>query len=440
MDFLLDVFVFELTFHVITSCPAAAYDRRHRFHVMRGPEKNTSASCYHPRVSEKSGFKWTVALILFGVLFLGVSDTQLVAPLLPLIAQDLKTTAGRAGIIVTAYSLAAAGFALLVGPVSDRVGRKRVLVAGLTLFTVASFLTYHVSSFSALVILRAMTGLAAGTLSTCALSFAGDYYPYQQRGRAMGVLSMGYFVAFVVGVPAGALAASRLGWHWVFGFLSAAAAAMLVVTLVRLPLDTARKRRPPAAFADHFFKRERMAGVVAAFLTSGGIVGFLTYIGAWLKTSYGMQVERIGLVFMVSGLAAVAASPLAGWLADHAGKRNVIIWANVVLSVLFLIVAHSALGAGLIAGIAALSMAASARQAPLHALTTELVGPEVRGEYIAVRNAASQLGIAAMAAISASAFDAAGFVAVAWIAAIATLLIPVCCIWLREPKLDSEPD
>ena len=387
-------------------------------------------------MSDKSGFKWTVALILFGVLFLGVSDTQLVAPLLPLIAQDMGTTPGHAGIIVTTYSLAAAAFALIVGPLSDRVGRKKVLVSGLTLFTIASFLTYHVSSFNTLVILRAITGLAAGTLSTSALSFAGDYYPYEQRGRAMGVLSMSYFVAFVIGVPAGALAASRFGWHWVFGGFSAAAALMLTVTMLRLPHDTKHvlHRSHRGAFRDHFLKRDRLAGVVAAFLTSGGIVGFLTYVGAWLKTTYGLGVDKIGLLFMVSGVAAVIASPLSGWLADHAGKRNVIIGSNIVLAFLFVIVARLNLGVGLILGFAALSIAASARQAPLHAITTEIVGPAIRGEYIALRNAASQVGIATIAAISAPAFDAAGFSAVAWIASIATLSIPACCIWLREPS------
>src|SRR5438105_9109994 len=199
---------------------------------MSHPEKT---ACYDPRVSGEKRFQWTVALVLFGVLFFGVSDTQLVAPLLPLIAKDLDTTPGHAGIIVTTYSLAAAAFALIVGPLSDRVGRKKVLVSGLVVFAGASFLTYHVSTFNALVILRGMTGLAAGTLSTCALSFAGDYYPYEQRGRAMGVLSMGYFVAFVVGIPVGALAADRLGWHWVFGCLSLAAVAMFVIALLWLP-------------------------------------------------------------------------------------------------------------------------------------------------------------------------------------------------------------
>jgi predicted MFS family arabinose efflux permease len=354
-----------------------------------------------------------------------------------LIAQDLDTTAGRAGIIVTTYSLAAAGFALLAGPLSDRVGRKKVLLGGLVLFSTASFLTYHVSSFGALVILRSMTGFAAGTLSTSALSFAADYYPYAQRGRAMGVLSMGYFVAFVVGVPAGALAAAQLGWRWVFGSLAAASVFMLAVALARLPADNQRvsARTRSGAFMDHLFKGDRLSGIVAAFLTSGGIVGFLTYVGAWLRTGFGMEVDRIGLMFMVSGLAAVVASPLSGWLADHAGKRNVIIWANLALAFLFVLVSRSASLVTLVLGIAALSVAAAARQAPLHALTTEIVSPEIRGEYVALRNAASQLGIAAVAAISAAAFDAYGFSAVASIAAAATLLVPVCCIWLKEPRV-----
>ena len=173
--------------------------------------------------------------------------------------------------------------------------------------------------------------------------------------------------------------------------------------------------------------------MVVAFLTSGGIVGFLTYVGAWLTTTYDMGVDRIGLLFMVSGAAAIVASPVSGWLSDHAGKRNVIVWSNIVLAFLFVVVARAEVGVWLVTGIAMLSIAASARQAPLHALTTEIVVPEIRGEYIALRNAFSQLGIAVIAAISALAFDRGGFSAVALIAAITTLLIPISCIWLREP-------
>jgi predicted MFS family arabinose efflux permease len=352
------------------------------------------------------------------------------------IARDLNTTPGHAGIVVTSYSLAAAAFALIVGPLSDRAGRKRILLAGLALFTIASFLTYHVSTFNTLLIVRMVTGLAAGTLSTCSLSFAGDHYPYAQRGRAMGVLSMAYAAALVAGVPAGTFAAARFGWQAVFAGVATVAAAVLVVAVARLPADVQKRtvRARGVRISDHFRKSDRLAGMMAAFLTSGGLVGFLTYVGAWLGASQGVSVDRIGLVFMASGIAAVCASPLSGWLADHAGKKTVIVWSNLILAALFPLVASLDWGPGLILGIAALSIAASARQAPLHALTTEIVGSDIRGEYIAMRNAASQIGIALVAVISAYAFDSGGFSSVATIAALVTLLIPVSCFWLKEPE------
>ena len=379
-------------------------------------------------------FEWKVALILFGVLFLGVSDTQLVPPLLASIASEFHSSAGHTGIIVTSYSLAAAVFALFAGPLSDRIGRKKVLVGGLALFTAASFSTQHVTTLDALVIARTLTGFAAGTISTCALSFAGDHYSYAQRGRAMGVLSMAYFLAFVISAPAGALMAPVWGWQSVFGCLAVLGVLVLVLASWKLPMS----RKEPLAhpmlpnFHVHFARSDRLAGMAAAFLTSGGLVGFLTYVGAWLVNERRVGVSSMALVFMISGIAAVAASPFSGWLSDHAGKRRVIIWANILLAPVFFVVARLDWGWALWLGIAVLGIAASARQAPLHALTTEIVGAEIRGEYTAIRNAASQIGIATAAAISAYVFDSTGFAGVSIVAAVFTALIPVTCIWLRE--------
>jgi predicted MFS family arabinose efflux permease len=385
-------------------------------------------------VAGGKAFEWKVALILFGVLFLGVSDTQLVPPLLSSIAREFNASPGHAGIIVTSYSLAAAVFALFAGPLSDRIGRKKVLAGGLALFTAASYSTQHVTTLGGLVIARTLTGFAAGTLSTCALSFAGDHYTYEQRGRAMGVLSMAYFLAFVVSAPAGALMAPRWGWQSVFGSLAVLGIVVLVLALWKLPgapgHDVVQPMLPN--FHLHFAEPDRLAGMAAAFLTSGGLVGFLTYVGAWLIDERQVSVNSLAFVFMISGVAAVAAAPLSGWLSDHAGKRNVIVWANVLLAPAFVIVGRLEWGWLLWAGIALLGVAASARQAPLHALTSEIVGPEIRGEYTALRNAASQLGIATATAISAYVFDAAGFAGVSVVAAVFTILIPVSCIWLRE--------
>src|SRR5262249_61936188 len=140
----------------------------------------------------------------------------------------------------------------------------------------------------ALVIFRLVTGRSAATLPPPALSSGGDYYPYQQRGRAMGVLSMGYSAAIVVGVPAGALTAWRFGWRWVFASLSTAAVLMLALTVLRLPRETRHTQPRPhrRMFSDHFRKRDRLAGVAAAFLTSRGVLGFLTYFCGVVKPRY----------------------------------------------------------------------------------------------------------------------------------------------------------
>jgi predicted MFS family arabinose efflux permease len=60
------------------------------------------------------------------------------------------------------------------------------------------------------------------------------------------------------------------------------------------------------------FENRSIGSVVAAFLIRR-VVGFLTYVGAWLRTSFGLGLDKIGLLFMMSGLAAVVASPLSGW-------------------------------------------------------------------------------------------------------------------------------
>jgi predicted MFS family arabinose efflux permease len=385
-------------------------------------------------VTGGKAFEWKVALILFGVLFLGVSDTQLVFPLLPSIAHELGVSPGQAGIIVTSYSLAAAVFALFAGPLSDQLGRKKVLTGGLALFTAASFSTQHVTTIGALVVARTFTGFAAGTLSTCALSFAGDYYSYKERGRAMGILTMSYFIAFVVAAPVAAIIAPRWGWQSLFGSLALVAAAVSLLALWKLP-ETPKAQgmqmRLPS-FHRHFGKADRLAGMAAAFLTSGGLVGYLTYLTEWLTVERGVALNLVGLIFMLSGIAAVAAAPLSGWLADHAGKRNVIIGANVLLAPVFVIVARLEWSVMLWIGIAVLGIAASARQGPLHAITTEIVGAEIRGEYTAIRNAASQIGIAVAAALSGYVYDTYRFAGVSIVAAVFTALIPVSCLWLRE--------
>ena len=159
----------------------------------------------------------------------------------------------------------------------------------------------------------------------------------------------------------------------------------------------------------------------------------MTYVGAWLPSERGVGVENDGSglhdLRRRSGGSVASLRMVVG--SRRQAKRHHLEPIS-CLRRLFLIVARLEWGWLLWAGIALLGVAASARQAPLHALTTEIVGPEIRGEYTAIRNAASQLGIATAAAISSYVFDRAGFTGVSVVAAAFTILIPITCIWLRE--------
>lgn len=138
---------------------------------------------------------------LFMLLFLGVADNQMIAALLPSLVRSLNISVGAAGLLVTVYSLAAALAAFVSGSLSDHYGRRRFLLAGVLVFALASWLSSQSRNYSELVLARALTGLAAGTISTCSIAFAGDWFAYAVRGRAIGLISTAYFAAPILGVP-----------------------------------------------------------------------------------------------------------------------------------------------------------------------------------------------------------------------------------------------
>src|SRR5208282_1708167 len=122
------------------------------------------------------------------------------------------------------------------------------------------------------------------------------------------------------------------------------------------------------AFRSFLARRDTAAALVIAFLVSGGLVGFLTYIGEWLNSSFGLPTRTIGLVFMLGGIVAVGSAPLGGILSDRWGKRGVSIASNIVLAVAVAFVPFVPWGLALLGVFALASLGAAFRQGPLTAL------------------------------------------------------------------------
>jgi predicted MFS family arabinose efflux permease len=382
---------------------------------------------------------------LFLLLFLGVADNQVIAALLPSLVNSFHISVGAAGLLVTAYSLAAGVAAFVSGSLSDHYGRRRFLVAGVLVFAVASWLSARSPDYTALMLARVLTGFAAGTISTCSIAFAGDWFPYVVRGRAIGLISSAYFAAPILGVPLATQIADRYGWRRAF-VMFAALAVIVALSSLALPSDqlspqpSAQKLRTTArAFRSFLQRRDTSAALVIAFLVSGGLVGFLTYIAQWLNSEFGVATRTIGWVFMLGGLVAVGSAPLGGMASDRLGKRTISIASNVLLAVSVAAIPFFKWGVLLLVVFGLTSLGAAFRQGPLTALMTEMVPAAQRGSFIALRNIGSQFGIGLVVLVGGVLFEHHGYVAVTTLCALMTAVVAVLLTThIMEPQPAGE--
>jgi MFS transporter, DHA1 family, inner membrane transport protein len=382
---------------------------------------------------------WVIAN-LFLILFIGVADHQIIAPLLPAIAAFLGVSVSAIGLLVVVYSLAAAGAALVVGVWSDRLGRSVFLTGALLVFSLSSWATAYAADLAWLLLCRILTGMAAGVLSACSIAYAGDYFAYRIRGKALGYISMANWAATVVAVPVAAYVADRLGWQKNFLGLAIAGLGVSGLNFVCMSwlrpyrsaaehpsareLDIAHPVWRPAGTVRSFLSRSDLIGcLVIAFCVSGGIVGAITYAGAWMNVQFRVTTRVIGLVFLAGGLLALVGSALGGAASDRYGKKSVGIASSVLLA-LSLGLLPLLPWSGLLVGVFALAnFAAACRQGPVTALMTELAPLRGRGAFIAMRNVASQIGIATTALLGGILFDRYGYGGVGVLCTALTLVV-----------------
>lgn len=418
-------------------------------------------------------------VLLFGLMFVAVADNQMISPLLPDLMATFGIGAGQAGLLVSVYAIAAAVVSFAIGPLSDRTGRRKMLTAGLIVFTAATLLCGLAWDYASLVAFRAVTGAAAGVLSLNITACIGDQFPYKRRGAAMGLVMSGYFAAMILGVPAGAYVAEVWSWRWAFGAFAGAGLLLWVPALAVLPRrvsvvgmvdsagtdgvsgadgaarTTSAENAVSSAAADgaartvsavslrnlavsygRFLVRTGPLAVIAAsFLVSASTVGFITYVGTWLRDAYGLSTDWIGLIFLFSGLGALLGSPLAGYLSDRAGKRGVVVVSGLVMAGLLAGIPWiTGLLPVVFAGFILTGIAGAFRHAPLQALVTAMASDEERGTLIALKNTVAEFGIAGGTAFCGVLYVAFGYPSVGAacgvMAAAASLVI---LVWVREP-------
>lgn len=387
-------------------------------------------------------------LLVFSV----TSQAMILAPVLPRIAEQLDVPVARLGILVTGYSAAVAVVALLAGPVSDRVGRRRMLLAGAGAMAAGLALHAAAESYLSLLAVRVLTGAGGGVLTGATAAYVADYFPPERRGWANGWVMSGMAVGQIVGIPLGTVLAA--GWGFRVPFLLFAATLGLAWAMVWrwVPQPEVRRAAEPLgvrAMAGRYaaLLRHRPTAVAVAAICAGylGTTLYTLYLPTWLERARGMTPGEVAILFAVGGVATALTGPPAGRLSDRIGRKRLTVAASLGLAAVVLATPWAVRGPWTACALffVATSLTA-ARGGPFQTLLTELVPDERRGSLMSLSMAVGQAGWAVGAALAGSVFGRWGYAGNAVLAAAAALGVAVLVgRWVPEtappPALTPPP-
>ena len=184
----------------------------------------------------KSTNPWVVLVLICVAQFMVILDATIVNVALPSIQQDLDLSESNLQWIVNAYALVFGGFLLLGGRAGDLLGRKRVFLVGLVIFTAASLLDGLSSSEGMLIGARALQGLGAALISPAALSIiATTFAEGAERAKALGVWAAIAIGGSAVGLVLGGVLTQYFSWPWIFFVNVPVGIAAFVLSLRLIP-------------------------------------------------------------------------------------------------------------------------------------------------------------------------------------------------------------
>ena len=336
-----------------------------------------------------------LCLSMFSVIF----NMRVLGPILVDIGQDFGISISTAGQLAVAYATPFAISALFVGPLSDRYGRRRMMLVGISTLALAAFGATIAPSFGLLMFARIIAGFGGAMLQPAVLASVGDYFPYAQRARAMSWVISATTLSTVLGVPAGTVLAGIFNWRWIFGLVGIflTIAAFIVITL--FPEGEKVIQGDLVGFAQYknnFTKvlRERSA---IATLISTCLFGMFwhswnTYNGAFYIETYSLSTEAFAPFVMIQGIGIMVGSYGGGIIADRITKKKATVIAMIFAGLLMTQLTSLIIALWLTATLNALmGIMAGVRFAAGHALATEQV-PAARGTMMAMNSSAIQFG------------------------------------------------
>lgn len=282
---------------------------------------------------------WALLGLTLGVTAIGV-EGLVISPVLGELAHTFDASPAQAGWAVSAYGLALAGAAPIVGLWGDRVPRLSLLRGALGLFVLAGLLCALADSLVTLVAARALCGAAAGAFLPACYAYVGDCTAFADRARAMGRVMAGWSLALTLGIPVGGVIAELWGWRLAFVAVALLAAVatwrISRMPAVSLPQPLPQPLSPPPAPARRtLLDRAALPLLALNFFDMLSFYGVYTYLGVTVQSRLQLGSGGFALFVACYGVGLMVSTLNAGVL-DRFGKTQVLRGALLMLACLLL--------------------------------------------------------------------------------------------------------
>jgi len=262
--------------------------------------------------------------LVSGCVIMGVT---IISPVLPQYASLFSISIAVVGWAISAFGLARVFTDIPAGFLSDRFGRKKIMILGLALIIISSTGAGLADTYAWLIFARIVGGVGSALYMTAGITWVAQISAGKARGRYMAVYQGLLLAGTVFGPPIGGYTAARFGLNAPFFTWAILGVASLIATIsLKDPADSSQAKGSEmriedvlSVFKNHPFMLVNCA-VLALYFLRLGVQS--TLVPFYADLNLGLSLERIGVLLMVAAIATAASTFPAGWLSDKVGRKR----------------------------------------------------------------------------------------------------------------------
>ncbi len=333
--------------------------------------------------------------VIWFVTLMAVLGSSSVAPAFPEIREEFGVSAGQVGLLITVFTLPGVFLTSVTGALSDRFGRRKILIPSLLLFGIAGGACAFARNFDLLLVLRTVQGVGAAALGAMNVTLIGDLFSGRERTAALGynssVLSIG-----TASYPAIGGALATFGWYYPFALpLAAIPIGILVLFSLRNPepRNEQNLKEYVGSIVEHV-KNRQVIGIFAGSLVTFIILfgALITYLPIAMDAYFGARPLVIGLVVASASFATALTSTQMGRLISYFSEKTLIRTSFVLYTVaLFLVPLVPSVWLLLVPTVI-FGVAQSLNIPNAFSLLNEAAPTENRGAFISINSTILRLG------------------------------------------------